>query len=136
MIFEDRLRELTGETVHGWHDWLVKEQCGCCHVAFAADEKYNWVVCMGWHDTGARASDGAQWRVAWKVGRESHMNAMQTDMDIDFEMPYDPETGDVDDTLEVLDPAPDTKAAWDELADRMRAQAMSTYNRWEEKEDE
>lgn len=131
MTYVDRLAEVTGETVHGWYDWLVKEQCGCCSVVFARDAKWNWVVCMGWHSEG----DG-KWQVAWKIGRESPRNAMQTDLDLDFEMPYDPETGDVDDTLEVLGSPPKTKAKWNALARAMRDRAVRTYGRWKEEEED
>ncbi len=129
MIYGQRLREITGETVKGWYDWLVGAQCGCCHVRFADGRAHAWSVCMGWHDPSGA---GREWRVAWKIGRQAYDNAMQTDLDVDFEMPYDPETGEVDDTLEVLDPPPDGDAEWDELAASMREQAVSTYKRWED----
>ena len=52
---------------------------------------------MGWHD------DGEGWKIAWKIGIESFNNGMQTDLDIDFLMPWDNESGEVYDTLETID---------------------------------
>lgn len=62
---------------------------------------------------------------------------MQCDLDVDFEMPYDPETGDVDDTLHVLDPAPETKRGWEREATVARKEARRIWREWaEEKGDE
>lgn len=112
-----KLKKVTGKELKSWWEWLVREQAGCCSINFASTEKYRYCVCMGWHDYGEGPdeergfTDG--FRVAWKIGRQTHNNIMQCDFDIDFEMPYvtekmvkdNPELceGDVDDTLEEVE---------------------------------
>lgn len=125
------LKEVTGKELKKWWEWLVREQAGCCSVHFASTEKYRYCVCMGWQSGYGPASDEKWrdkngklrqafcppvdpkeeddgWRICWKIGRQTHNNIMQTDYDIDFEMPCvteamakaDPELveGDVDNT--------------------------------------
>lgn len=48
-------------------------------------------------------------------------------MDVDFDMPYDPETGDVYDTLSYLDDVDPETFDWDGLADEMNRTAQEVY---------
>ena len=48
-------------------------------------------------------------------------------MDVDFDMPYDPETGDVYDTLSYLDNVDSETFDWDGLADEMNRTAQEVY---------
>lgn len=48
-------------------------------------------------------------------------------MDVDFDMPYDPETGDVYDTLSYLDNVDPETFDWDGLADEMNITAQEVY---------
>lgn len=121
-----KLNEITGAMVRGWYEWLVETDMGCCHLPFAENATHVYSVCMGWHDAGR---DG--WKVAWLIGRQSHRNVMQCDLDLDFEMPYDPETGDVDDTHELVEPGKDwTAADWNAVAARMRSTARRVWRDW------
>ena len=52
------------------------------------------------------------------------------------EMPYNPETGDIDDTLHVLDPLPKTKRDWEREATLARKEARRIWREWAEDEDE
>lgn len=52
---------------------------------------------------------------------------MQSDLDVDFDMPYDPETGDVYDTLSYLDGADSSDFDWNRLADEMNSTAQEVY---------
>ncbi len=122
----EKLAKIDGKTLKDWHDWLVKEDMGCCHVPFAEDEKYVYSVCMGWHDTGKEG-----WKIAWEIGRQSHINIMQSDLDLDFEQPWDEETGDVDDTLSLVDADED----WDALAAVVRATAERVADQYAEPSD-
>lgn len=135
------LNEITGKTVKEWYEWLRKEDMGCCSVWFASTEKYRFCVCMGWHDYG----DG--FRVAWKIGRRTHDNIMQCDFDVDFEMPCNPETGDVDDTLEEVEcekivhpkswrwSSPKGYRGWNALAACMRKTARRVYRDWKDNDE-
>lgn len=105
------LKNVTGKTLKGWWEWLVREQAGCCSVHFASTEKYRYCVCMGWQSGYGPASDekwrgkdgklrqafcppvdpeeaAEGWRICWKIGRQTHNNVLQCDYDADFEMPY------------------------------------------------
>lgn len=125
------LKEVTGKELKKWWEWLAREQAGCCSINFASTEKYRYCVCMGWQSGYGPASEekwcgkGSRlrpafcppvdpkeedegWRICCKIGRQTRNNIMQSDYDVDFEMPYvtaymaavDPELceGDVDDT--------------------------------------
>lgn len=48
-------------------------------------------------------------------------------MDVDFDMPYDPETGDVYDTLSYLDDVDPETFDWNGLADEMNRTAQEVY---------
>ena len=48
-------------------------------------------------------------------------------MDVDFDMPYDPETGDVYDTLSYLDDVDPETFDWDGLANEMNSTAQEVY---------
>ena len=94
---------------------------GCCHLSVGSTSEHDICICMGWHD------DGEDGEIAWKIGQQSFRNAMQTDLDVDFDMPYDPETGDVYDTLSYLDNVDPETFDWDGLADEMNSTAQEVY---------
>ena len=128
----------TGKWLKDCVDWLVKTN-GCCYLKFGTDAKNDYCVCVGWHDCGAKGEKGPEddgYRIAWKIGRQSVRNVMQCDLDIDFEMPYNPETGDVDDTLHVLDPLPKTKRDWEREATLARKEARRIWREWTENNNE
>lgn len=155
-----RLSELTGKTVRGWYEWLRERDAGCRSVCFASTDKYRYFVCMGWHDYGEGPdkergfTDG--FRVAWKIGRQTHNNIVQCDLDVDFEMPYDTETGDVDNTLEEVTcgkivhkpykcwgktwhlwrwSVPIGYRDWNALAARMRKVARRVWRDWKDNDE-
>lgn len=125
------LKDVTGKFVKESVKWLKKEQMGCCSICFATDVKYNYAVCIGWHDLGDN------WSIAWKIGRQTTNNIMQCDFDIDFEMPYSDESGDVDDTLETIEVVggkPVGYRSWADLAAYMRKVAQRVWWDWAEEE--
>lgn len=124
------LKDVTGKFAKESVEWLTENKMGCCSICFATDNRYNYAVCIGWHDIGD------EWVLAWKIGRQTLNNVMQCDLDVDFEMPYDPETGDVDDTLHVLDPLPKTKRDWEREATLARKEARRIWREWAEEDDE
>ena len=131
-----KIAECTSAWLKGCVDWLVKTQGGCCHLKFDTDVKNDYCICVGWHDYTGDPKDGdSRYKLAWKIGRQSIRNVMQCDFDIDFEMPYNPETGDVDDTLRVLDPLPKTKRDWEREATLARKEACRIWREWAEEED-
>lgn len=66
------------------------------------DEKDNdWAIVVGWQDGYEEdpeddCTDGS-WRLCAKVAYQPWNSVMQCDYDIDWTMPYDEETGEVDD---------------------------------------
>ena len=134
------LKDVTGKFVKESVKWLKREQCGCCSLCFATDDTYNYAVCIGWHDLGdgPKEKNYHHWAVAWKIGRQTTNNVMQSDLDVDFEMPYNPETGDVDDTLETIEVTAGGKPvgyrSWADLAAYMRKVARRVWFDWKEDE--
>ena len=129
-----KLKEVTGKFVRESYDWLTEEQMGYCSICFAQDRKYDYAVRIGWHDCGR--DEG--WKVAWKIGRQTHENIMQSDLDIDFEMPYNEEAGDLDDTeemIEVVGGKPVGYRSWATLAKYIRKTAERVWNDWKEVEE-
>lgn len=77
------LRKVTGKWLKQVYDELVEQNCGCAHIPFLATA-HHWVcVCVGWMDDGTPTGS-----IAWKIGWQTFDNAMQTDLDIDFDMPW------------------------------------------------
>ena len=127
------LKDVTGKFARSSVKWLHARQMGCCSICFATDDRYNYSVCIGWHD------GGHGWEVAWKIGRQTTNNIMQCDFDVDFEMPYSDESGDVDDTLETIEVVkgkPVGYRSWAELASRMRDEARRVWHDWKEESDD
>ena len=85
---------IDGKTLKSWVNWLKKENEGCCHKKVGETNNHEIDIVVGWHK-----NDNDEWAIHWKIGQQSFNNCMQCDLDIDFDMPYDPETGDVVDTL-------------------------------------
>lgn len=128
----EKLAEIDGNTLSGWRDWLAKEGDGCCHKEFAAGDGglTAYSVCMGW--TQAFADESGKWKIAWKIGCQAYNQIMQCDLDLDFEEPWDEETGDVDSTLSPVSEDED----WDALAGEIRAAAERVADRYAEPPDE
>lgn len=171
MVYKD-LKNLTGKMVKAWYTWLRAAEQGCCSLWFASTDKYRYCVCMGWHHyDDEMVLDGhgnpvttkwgvkyrPVWKVAWKIGRQTHNNIMQCDLDVDFEMPYvteamakaDPKLcdGGVDDTLEVVEctkivhpktsrwSKPDGYRSWNALAAYMRKTARRVWRDWKDNDE-
>lgn len=69
-----KIAKCTGEWLKDCVDWLVKEQCGCCHIKFGTDAENDYCICVGWHDCGEEGEKGPDddgYRVAWKIGRQA-----------------------------------------------------------------
>ena len=77
------LKRVTGKWLKGCYKWLVKEGCGCCHIPFGESGTHQVCVCVGWTADGPE-----EYKVAWKIGWQTFNNVMQTDLDLDFDMPW------------------------------------------------
>lgn len=110
------LAQVTGRWLKGCYKWLVKEDQGCCHIVFGTTAKHNVCVCVGWTDDGTGSqAEGPHYSVAWKIGWQTFNNAMQTDLDLDFDMPWN------------------TKAYCDKMNAELKAKGeYSKYNRYVE----
>lgn len=164
------LKEVTGKALMESFSWLMENEDGCCSWWYDSTEKYRYCVCMGWHhyddemvkdEVGNPVLDKwgvpkyePVWKVAWKIGRQTHNNIMQCDFDIDFDMPWVTEemakdakkeglrlcVGEVDDTCETIEcfarpnrhgnspySAPKGYRSWNALAAYMRKTARRVY---------
>ena len=79
----EELAKCTGRWLKGCYKWLVKKDCGCCHLVIGTTAKHNVSVVVGWTDCGE-----GTYKVAWKIGWQTFNNTMQTDLDLDFDMPW------------------------------------------------
>ena len=84
--------------------WLNDEKCGCCFQKVAeTDGGTGLLIVLGWQDGYDKAepntpnADGT-YRICAKIAYQHSNNAMQCDFDVDWYMPYNKKTGDVDDT--------------------------------------
>ena len=111
-----KLPKIDGKTLKGWVEWLREQDCGCCHQKVGDTARHEVDVCVGWHDygDGPKEKGYANWKIAWKIGWQTFNNAMQCDLDVDFDMPYG-ESGDVYDTLSEVG-EPRTMKEWNALA--------------------
>ena len=114
-----KLGKIDGKTLKGFVEWLREQDCGCCHIPVDDTETQTISICVGWLkvsvDIGPEKplkigkctvytrEKRDEWRIYAKIGMQSFNNCMQCDFDIDFEMPYDNETGEVYDTLTEVD---------------------------------
>ena len=123
--------KVTGKQLKDWAEWLKENDCGCCSLKLLTDDNNNsWFILMGWSDGFDESDNGkwqsGTWKICTKIGYQSVQSLMKTDLDIDFLMPYDEETGDVDYTEDTLADEPD----WDKLADELNEEAERVINQW------
>ena len=125
-----KLPKINGKTLKDWYEWLKEQDCGCCHMKIGDTELHEVDVCMGWHQYDEAASDGKIkpiWKIAWKIGWQSPHNAMQCDLDVDFDMPGPcNKYGDAYDTLsEVVEPG--TMKDWNSIAAEINKTAKDAF---------
>lgn len=127
-----KLPKIDGKTLKNWYEWLKEQDCGCCHMKIGDTELHEVDVCMGWHQYEEAASDGKNkpvWKIAWKIGWQGFNNAMQCDLDVDFDMPGPcNEYGDVYDTLSEVG-EPETMKDWNSLAGEINKTAKDAFKR-------
>ena len=125
-----KLPKITGKFVKEDVEWLKANDSGCCRFHLIDTDNYRMHICIGWHDfgDGPKEKDYHNWKIAWKIGMETFNNAMQTDLDIDFIMPYDDE-GNVYDTLSEIGEHT-TMKEWNALAAEMNRTAKAAVD-WE-----
>lgn len=101
---------------------------GTYYWILGSDDNNNyWAIVLGWSDGFAidendDCTDGT-WRLCVKLAYQPCNSLMQCDYDIDWSMPYDEETEEVDDTEYSI--YPDTK--FEEVIDWL-LECYETYN--------
>ena len=131
-----KLPKIDGKTLKNWYEWLKEQDCGCCHMKIGDTELHEVDVCMGWHqyeeeETRDEVSGSRRfkpvWKIAWKIGWQGFNNAMQCDLDIDFDMPWPcNEYSDVYDTLSEVG-EPKTMKDWNKLAGEINKTARDVF---------
>ena len=76
---------------NGTYHWILRED----------NKRNNWAIVLGWADgfdkrEADEYTDGT-WRLCTKLAYQPSNSMMQCDYDVDWLMPYDEESGDVDD---------------------------------------
>lgn len=94
----------------------AEQSGGCCYWHLGRFDNKNWVICIGWQD-GFEPSDDPNDSFAShdanKMGLDAHlciklayqpanMVTLQCDYDMDWLMPFDETTGEVNDTEEMI----------------------------------
>lgn len=102
------LKKITGKDFKEAVDWLWghKAEGGCVHqVLGTTNDGTKLCFVVGWSEGADYGDDDKKYGyfyegycISAKIGYQHRNNAMQTDYDWDFNMPYDLETGDVWDT--------------------------------------
>lgn len=99
---------ITAEDLKKAADYLAstKEQGGCYHWKVCSQGEQNIAVVLGWtqfpdeDDSNKDKYYDDGFRLAVKIGYQSSDSIMQCDYDVDFNLPYNPDTGDVCDDCE------------------------------------
>ena len=99
---------VTGDQLKGAADHLAstKEQGGCYHWKVCSQGDQDIAVVLGWTkfpDEDDSCKDkyyDDDFRLAVKIGYQPSDSIMQCDYDVDFNLPYNPDTGDVCDDCE------------------------------------
>ena len=122
---EEKLNTITLEDLTKDIEWLNARKCGCCHHEVATtDGGTTLYIVVGWGDGFDEApactpnADGTL-RICGKIGYQHANNAMQADYEVDFYMPYDPKTGDVDNTSTEVSSTQDSVDYLNEAAKRV-----------------
>ena len=94
-----KLAKITGKDVRNALEFLRSNNIGCWHMpVLVRDDGWEYDIVIGWHDVGSEATYpyfDQGYAISWKIGYQSPRNAMQSDMDLDFDMPWSKKTGDV-----------------------------------------
>ena len=93
---------VTGHEIRDWVKWLLENQEGCCHKRLRFGERNVLCVSVGWRqyedfDGSSEVIEGNDfnprerklgWKVVAELGFQSYNNIMQTDLDVDFQLPW------------------------------------------------
>jgi len=98
------MKKITLDELKADMAWLDEQKCGCCyHIVAKTDCGTELAIVVGWTDGFEKAPEGTPfadgtWRICAKVAYQHANNGMQCDFDMDWLMPYNKDTADVDDT--------------------------------------
>ena len=110
---------------------LMDRKGGCFHYTIWDDGENDWAIVIGFLEDGCNDpgffSDGNGCGLHYKIAYQSKNSATQCDFDVDWTMPFDEETGDVDDTCTQVW-KPDTSKGWRILADEINDAANRVVN--------
>lgn len=130
------LTKITGKDFKEAVDWLLKEKQGCVHqVLGRTDEGTELCLVIGWADIGydleevkKNGYEDEGYYICSKIGYQHRNNGMQSDFEMDFPMPYNPETGDVWDTDTYV--AKGDEQSWQTDADMYNKEAEKIWATW------
>jgi hypothetical protein len=114
--------------------WLNEHKCGCYFKKVAETEGGTGLyIVIGWGDGYEKAEPNTPnaddtYRICGKIAYQHSDNIMQCDYDWDWYMPYNKETGDVDDTDGMVE-ARQFDVDW------LNKNAKRVWNEWKDKLD-
>lgn len=128
------LKKITGKDIKQAVDWLWehKDEGGCIHhVLGTTDDGTKLCFVVGWANGRDYGDDDKKYGyfdegycISAKIGYQHRNNAMQSDYEWDFNMPYDTETGDVWDTSSYVP----RDADWEREAADYNKEAQKIWN--------
>ena len=130
---------LTGKVLKSWYEDLKKneKEGGCCSINFGDTDTWNYCICMGWTDGyDPNEEFKSRWRLAVGPKRQKRNNVMQCDFDLDFDYPYNKDTGDCDVRDYVFEKKPTTMKEWNQIAAWTRRDARGMWRDWKDYHDE
>ena len=116
---------LIDEFVSAVEDMQRTKFNGTYHWILGRDENGNdWAIVLGWEDGFDAEEDDdctdGTWRLCVKLAYQPWNSLMQCDYDIDWTMPYDEETKEVDDTEVAIYPNTDLEETIEWLLERYK----------------
>lgn len=124
--FTDAVEYMKRTKFNGTYYWVLGED----------DDYNNWAIVLGWAD-GFEADEtddclDGTWRLCVKLAYQSWNNISQCDYDWDWTMPFDEDSGEVDDTEISIYPNNDFEETIDWLLDRYTSYEIEWGNHNEE----
>lgn len=128
-----KTQELVRSFTKAVEDMKISKYNGTYHWLLNTDDNGNdWAIVLGWSDgfevdTNDDCMSGT-YRLCAKLAYQSHNNIMQCDYDIDWTIPYDEESGEVDDTEISIYPDTNMQETVDWLLECYNSYEIESYS--------
>ena len=133
-----KLPKITPDELRDTVNWLWSREAGCYHKKLWTDDiGREWDLVIGWHDYGAPYEGDEKryyvqektWYITFGFRYQTQNNVMQTDMDVDFMIPWFKDTGDCYDMYGSVTRCTSYKD-WRKMASAINADAKTFRGEW------